>query len=92
MQRVVIIDYGSGNLHSAAKASSVRPAKAGSMPHPVTADRAAVARCRPHRAAGRRRLRRLQARGSAVPGMLDALENASAARDGRFSASASACS
>ncbi len=63
MQRVAIIDYGSGNLHSAAKAfeRAARESEANAM-ITLTADPDDRRRRRPHRAAGRRRLRRLQAR------------------------------
>ena len=59
---VAIIDYGSGNLRSAAKAFERAARESGSTPTiEVTSDPEDVARGRPHRAAGRRRLCRLQA-------------------------------
>ena len=94
-ETVAIIDYGSGNLRSAAKAFERAAAEAG---HDgaivVTADPDEVRRGRPHRAARRRRLRRLHARRSPrVPGMVEAMTEARAGRAAcRSSASASACS
>ena len=58
----VIVDYASGNLHSAEKSFQRMAAEAGGGPVVVTSDPDAVARGRPHRAAGRRRLRRLPRR------------------------------
>ena len=57
---VAIIDYGSGNLHSAAKAFE-RATRSMEDPQKivVTRDPEAVLSRRPHRAARRRRLRRL---------------------------------
>ena len=60
---VAIVDYGSGNLHSAAKAFERAAREAGlGQPIVVTSDPEVVATRRPRRAAGRRRLRRLPAR------------------------------
>ena len=60
---VAIIDYGSGNLHSAAKAFE-RAARTMEDPQKimVTRDPEVGVSRRPHRAARRRRLRRLPAR------------------------------
>ena len=59
---VAIIDYGSGNLHSAAKAFERAAREQGSdLAIKVTARPEDVARRRAHRASGRRRLCRLQA-------------------------------
>ena len=63
MDRVAIIDYGSGNLHSAAKAFERAARESGADARiAVTATAKDVAARRPHRAARRRRLCRLQAR------------------------------
>ena len=60
---VAIIDYGSGNLHSAAKAFERAAREAGlDRAIAVTSDPDARAPGRPDRAAGRRRLRRLPPR------------------------------
>ena len=60
---VAIVDYGSGNLHSAHKAFERAAREAGLAPTSTSPaipdDRRAR---RPYRAAGRRRLRRLPAR------------------------------
>ena len=60
MSTVAIIDYGSGNLRSAAKAfeRAAREVSAGAD-IVVTSDPEVVRARRPHRAAGRRRLCRL---------------------------------
>ena len=65
MQRLVIINYGSGNLHSAAKAfeRAARESEA-DVAHRGERRAGGRGRRRPHRAAGRRRVRRLQGRRS----------------------------
>ena len=76
MQRLVIINYGSGNLHSAAKAfeRAARESEA-DVAHRGERRSGGRGRRRPHRAAGRRRLRRLQGgRSTRWPGMREALE------------------
>ena len=91
---VAIVDYGSGNLHSAAKAFERAARESGhDQPIVVTSDPDAVAPRRPRRAARRRRLRRLPARPRrrARHGR-GAGRDASRSRAGRSSASASACS
>ena len=71
---VAIVDYGSGNLHSAAKAFERAARESGHEP----ADRGDArsrrgAHGRPRGAAGRRRVRRLPRGLDAVPGMVEAL-------------------
>ena len=74
---VAIVDYGSGNLRSAAKAFERAAAEAGvSAAITVTDDAGSRPPGRPHRAARRRRLRRLLARLAAVPGLIEALDEA----------------
>ena len=77
--RPSIIDYGSGNLRSAAKAFE-RAAREGGLRGAIVGHRRSAepcARAEPHRAARRRRLRRLHARPRrAVPGMVEALTRA----------------
>ena len=90
---VAIVDYGSGNLHSAAKAFERAARESGhDQPIMVTSDPAQVRRGRPRGAAGRRRLRRLPARARRHSRHGRGAERKRAAtRAGRFSASASAC-
>ena len=60
---VAIVDYGSGNLHSAAKAFERAARESGhEQPIVVTSDPDKVAAAVPRRAARRRRFRRLPAR------------------------------
>ncbi len=60
---VAIVDYGSGNLHSAAKAFERAARESGhDQPIVVTSDPVRVAARRARGAARRRRLRRLPAR------------------------------
>ena len=93
MQRVVIIDYGSGNLHSAAKAFE-RAAREGGAASEIVV----TSEPRTWPAADRIVLPGVGAfadckRGlDAVPGMREALEAAVRRKAGRSSASASACS
>ena len=93
-ERVAIIDYGSGNLRSAAKAFERAAREAGvDAEIEVTAEPERRAPRRPHRAARRRRLCRLQAR-PRRRARHDARRSSerSRRRAGRSSASASACS
>ena len=66
---VVIVDYGSGNLRSAAKAFERAVAESGLDRYDQGQQRSSRGRrARAYRAAGRRRLRRLPARARALPG------------------------
>ena len=93
MQRVVIINYGSGNLHSAAKAfeRAARESEADARIE-VTADPADVAAADRIVLPGVGAFADCKAGLDAVPGMHEALETTVRARAGRSSASASACS
>ena len=91
---VAIVDYGSGNLHSAAKAFERAARESGhDQPIVVTSDPDAVAPRRSRGAARRRRLRRLPARARRHSRHGRGAERSRArAAAGRSSASASACS
>ena len=91
---VAIVDYGSGNLHSAAKAFERAARESGhDQPIVVTSDPDASRARRPRGAARRRRLRRLPARARRRSRHdRGAGTRACASRAGRSSASASACS
>ena len=91
---VAIVDYGSGNLHSAAKAFERAARESGhDQPIVVTSDPDAGRARRPRGAARRRRLRRLPARARRDPRHdRGAGRERCASRAGRSSASASACS
>ena len=90
---VAIVDYGSGNLRSAAKAFERAVGEAGlDADVEVTADPADILARRPHRAARRRRLRRLPAGLAPSRGWSRRSAARSWSRAGRSSASASACS
>ena len=82
--RVAIIDYGSGNLRSATKAFERAAREAGIAAEiELTADAERVRARRPHRAAGRRRLRRLPAGLDAVAGMVRGARGGRRSRGGR---------
>ena len=71
---VAIVDYGSGNLRSAAKAFERAAREIGvTQPICVTPEPGGGRARRPHRAARRRRLRRLPARARRCAGMVEAL-------------------
>jgi hypothetical protein len=91
---VAIVDYGSGNLHSAAKAFELA-SRSMQDPQKDHGDARSEAVYRADRIVlpGRRRLSPIAAAGlDAVDGMLEAMTKRCASRRGRSSASASACS
>ena len=90
---VAIVDYRSGNLHSAAKAFERAAHEAGlDQPITVTQDPAVVARADRVVLPGVGAFADCRRGLDAVPGMVEALEEAVRRRGGRSSASASACS
>ena len=91
---VAIVDYGSGNLHSAAQSVRARRARDRGRPADRGDQRSRHGRaCRPRGAAGVGAFADCRRGLDAVAGMVEALETERAARKaGRSSASASACS
>ena len=89
----VIVDYGSGNLHSAHKAFERAAREAGlSMPISVSGDPEAVRQAERIVLPGVGAFADCRRGLGAVPGMIEALAEAVLTRAGRFSAFVSACS
>ncbi len=76
MMNVAIVDYGSGNLHSAHKALERAARESGSEREIASPAILKIFARRTHRAARRRCLCRLQARSRPVDGMVEALNEA----------------
>ena len=90
---VAIVDYGSGNLHSAAKAFERAARESGhDQPIVVTSDPAQVARADRVVLPGVGAFADCRRGLDAIPGMIDALNESVGGRGSRFSVSVSACS